>query len=47
LLAATIKKLGITEKIDAHLELNKQKGGLLSYGCRVAAMTLNGLGVYE
>jgi hypothetical protein len=46
LLAAAIKNLGITEKI-ARLELNEQKGGLLSYGCRVAAMILNGVGVYE
>jgi hypothetical protein len=44
LIAATIEKLGITEKIDARLELSKQKGGLVSYGCRVAAMILNRLG---
>ena len=44
LLAATIKELGIIERIDARLELDEEKGGLVSYGRRVAAMVLNGLG---
>ena len=44
LVAATIRELGIIERIDARLELNQKKGGLVSYGRRVAAMVLNGLG---
>ena len=44
LVAATIRELGIIEKIDARLDLNERKGGLFSYGRRVAAMVLNGLG---
>ena len=44
LIAAMIQELGIIEKIDARLDLNKRKGGIVSYGRRVAAMVLNGLG---
>ena len=44
LVAATIRELGIIEKIDARLDLNERKGGLVTYGRRVAAMMLNGLG---
>lgn len=44
LVAATIRELGIIERIDARLDLNQKKGGLVSYGRRVAAMVLNGLG---
>ena len=44
LVAATIRELGIIEKIDARLDLNERKGGLVSHGRRVAAMVLNGLG---
>lgn len=44
LIAATIRELGIIERIDARLELNEKKGGLVSYGRRVAAMVINGLG---
>ncbi|KTD45046.1 IS1634 family transposase [Legionella parisiensis] len=44
LVAATIRELGIIDKIDARLDLNERKGGLVSYGRRVAAMVLNGLG---
>lgn len=44
LVAATIRELGIIERIDARLDLNERKGGIVSYGCRVAAMVLNGLG---
>lgn len=44
LIAATIQRLGIPEKIDSRIELNHSKGGIVSHGCRVAAMILNGLG---
>lgn len=44
LVAATIRELGIIERIDARLELNEKKGGLVSYGRRAAAMIINGLG---
>ena len=44
LVAATIQKLGIIDKIDARLDFNKKKGSLVSHGRRVAAMVLNGLG---
>jgi transposase len=44
LVAATIRELGIIERIDARLELNEKKGGRVSYGRRVAAMVINGLG---
>lgn len=44
LVAATIRELGIIEKIDARLNFNERKGGIVSHGCRVAAMMLNGLG---
>jgi transposase len=44
LIAATIRELGLIERIDARLDLDESKGGLVSYGCRVAAMVLNGLG---
>ncbi|MCC5791463.1 MAG: IS1634 family transposase [Legionellaceae bacterium] len=44
LIAAVIQDLGIIDKIDARIELNESKGGIVSYGRRVAAMVLNGLG---
>jgi transposase len=44
LVAATIRELGIIERIDARLDLNERKGGIVSHGRRVAAMMLNGLG---
>ena len=44
IMAATIKELGLIERIDARLSLNEKKGGLVSHGRRVAAMILNGLG---
>ena len=44
LVAATIRELGIIERIDARLALNERKGGIVTYGQRVAAMVLNGLG---
>ena len=43
-IAATIKELGLIERINARLSLNEKKGGLVSHGHRVAAMILNGLG---
>jgi transposase len=44
LIAATINTLGIIDKIDARIPLNRDKGGIVSHGKRVAAMLLNGLG---
>jgi transposase len=44
LIAAVIRDLGIIEKIDSRISLNEQKSGLVSYGRRVGAMILNGLG---
>lgn len=44
LLASVIHDLGIIEKIDSRIELNEDKGGIVSFGRRVAAMVLNGLG---
>lgn len=44
LVAATIKDLGLIEKIDARIALDKNKGGIITYGKRAAAMVLNGLG---
>lgn len=44
LVAATIKELGLIERIDARLKLDPKKGALVSYGRRVGAMILNGLG---
>ena len=44
LVAATIRRLGIVEKLDKRLDLNERKGGIVSHGRRVAAMVLNGLG---
>ena len=44
LVAATIRELGLIERIDSRIELDEKKGGIVSYGRRVAAMVLNGLG---
>lgn len=44
LIAATIHKLGLIEKIDTRLELSENKGSIVSHGRRAAAMILNGLG---
>jgi transposase len=44
LVAATIKDLGLVEKIDALLSLSKNRGSKLTMGQRSAAMILNGLG---
>lgn len=45
LVSAVIQELGIIDKRDKCLSLNKGKGGLVSYGQRVAAMILRGLGL--
>jgi len=43
-IAATIKRLGLIEKIDKRLPVSKNKGANLTMGERVARMILNGLG---
>ena len=47
LVAATIDKLGLVEKIDARLPVSKQKGAKVSMGQRISAMILNGLGFMD
>ena len=44
LVAATIHQLGIIDKINQRLPLQKDKGGKISHGHRCCAMLLNGLG---
>ena len=44
LVAATIKDIGLIEKIDKLIPISKDKGAYLSIGERVAGMILNGLG---
>ncbi len=44
LIASTIKELGLVEKINERLILDKSKGGKISHGHRAASMILNGLG---
>lgn len=44
LVASTIEDIGLIKKIDDRIFLNKNKGGIVTYGKRVAAMVLNGLG---
>lgn len=44
LIASTIKELGLVEKINQRLKLDKSKGGKISHGHRTASMILNGLG---
>jgi transposase len=44
LVAATIRRLGLIEKLDNRLDLNENKCGIVTHGRRVAAMVLNGLG---
>jgi len=44
LVASTIKKLGIVDKINQRIPLSEKKGGKVSHGHRAAAMLLNGLG---
>ena len=47
IVAATIEKLGLIEKIDNKLPVSAQKGSKASMGQRVAAMILNGLGFID
>ena len=47
LVAATVKDLGLVEKIDALLPLDKNKGSKITMGQRSAAMILNGLGFMD
>lgn len=44
LIAATIKDIGLIEKIDELIPISKEKGAYLSIGERCAGMILNGLG---
>ena len=44
LISATIKQLGLIDKINQRLPLDFDKGGKISHGHRSAAMLLNGLG---
>jgi len=44
LIAAVIRKLKIIEKVDEKLDVDFDKGAIVSCGERVAAMILNGLG---
>jgi len=44
LIAATIHKLGLIDKLDSRLDFSEAKGGIVSHGRRAAAMILNGLG---
>lgn len=47
LVAATMDKIGLIEKIDKLLPLSKEKGVKTTIGERVAAMILNGLGFID
>lgn len=47
LVAATIEKLGLIEKIDARLPVSEKKGAKTTLGQRVSAMILNGLGFMD
>ena len=47
IIAVTIEKLGLIEKIDSKLPLSKNKGSKASMGQRVSAMILNGLGFID
>jgi len=44
LVSSTIKELGLVEKMNHRLPLDKSKGGKISHGHRAASMILNGLG---
>lgn len=44
LVASTIKKLDLVNKINQRIPLDRKKGGKISHGHRAAAMLLNGLG---
>src|SRR3990167_998507 len=47
IIAVTIEKLGLIEKIDDKLPLSANKGSKTSMGQRVSAMILNGLGFID
>jgi transposase len=47
LIAATIDKIGLIEKIDSRIHISKEKGAKVTIGQRVAAMILNGLGFID
>jgi transposase len=42
--AASIQELGLIQKVDALLPVAADKGAKVTFGQRVAAMILNGLG---
>ena len=47
IIAVTIEKLGLIEKIDSKLPVSANKGSKTSMGQRVSAMILNGLGFID
>ena len=47
LIAATIAKIGLIEKIDSRVPVAKEKGAKVTMGQRVAAMIFNGLGFID
>jgi transposase len=47
IIAVTIEKLGLIEKIDQRLPVSANKGSKVSMGKRIAAMILNGLGFID
>jgi len=47
LIAATIAKIGLIEKIDSRVPIAKVKGAKVTMGQRVAAMIFNGLGFID
>ena len=47
LVAATIHDIGLIEKIDNLIPINKDKGANLTIGQRIAGMIMNGLGFVD
>lgn len=47
LIAATIAKIGLIEKIDSRVPVAKEKGAKVTMGQRIAAMIFNGLGFID
>lgn len=47
LIACVLRRVGLIEKIDARLPVQKEKGAKVTMGERVAAMILNGLGFID
>ena len=47
LVAATIHDIGLIEKIDNLIPINKNKGANLTIGQRIAGMIINGLGFVD